>query len=317
MSEFKFPDEMDDAVNPSNEKADAGFEIEFVDDTPDEDKNRTPMPTELVKQLEVEVDDLDKYSKDAKEKMIQMKKVWNDERRDKEKALRERQEAEAAAQRLLEENRRMRELINNGEKEYLSAVKSSAELQLETAKKAYKDAYEAGDPDLLLAAQQQLNQITLQLDKINNYKRAPLQDENNVVKQPQQSNQVQAAPQPSQRAMSWQQENPWFGSDEEMTSLALGAHQKIVAAGVIPDSDQYYKMLNETMRRRFPEKFEGTAPAAKDDTPSKAKPSTVVAPATRSTAPKKVKLTLSQQALIKRLGLSPEQYVKEVLKMEI
>ena len=143
--EFKFPDEA-----PAVADAGSDWEIEIEDDTPEEDKGRKPADPEKVKALEVEVDELDKYSKDAKDKMIQMKRVWNDERRAKEAAERERQAAIEAAQRLLEDNNRMKAMINSGQAEYKDALKDSAKMQLKMAKKAYKEAYEAGDAEAMI-----------------------------------------------------------------------------------------------------------------------------------------------------------------------
>jgi hypothetical protein len=310
--EFKFPDEEEatTAVEGSND-----LEIEIEDDTPDEDKGRKPADPEAVKQLEVEVDELDKYSKDAKDKLIKMKRVWNDERRRAEAAEREREEALQVTQKLLSENKRIKQMLTNGEQEYVAAVKTSSEMQLEMAKKAYKEAYDAGDSDRLAEAQQAITQATLELDRAKNFKIPPLQEENYDVKIQQQ---YQPAPKLDDKVVEWQENNPWFGQDEEMTAAALGLHEKLKRSGVKVGSDEYYATLDKTMRKRFPENFEESEEVEveqKEDAP-KAKPKTVVAPATRSTASKKVKLKTSQVAIAKKLGLTPEQYVRELLKLE-
>jgi hypothetical protein len=298
--EFKFPDEIE-----MKEEA-PELDIEIEDDTPEEDRGRKPTDPEKVRALEVEVDELDKYSKDAKDKMIQMKRVWNDERRRAEAAEREREEAINATKRLYEENKRIKQILSSGEKEYVSAVKTSTEMQLEMAKKAYKEAYESGDIDAQLEAQQALSRATNALERVNNFKLPPLQEEKYEV----QTQQYQAPEKPNRKAMEWQERNSWFGQDEEMTASALGLHEKLKRQGVEVGSDEYYAKLDMTMRKRFPENFEEEV---KEDVPKK--PS-VVAPATRSTAPKKVKLKTSQVALAKKLGLTPEQYVRELLKLE-
>jgi hypothetical protein len=131
--EFEFPDE----IEAKGTEKEPELDIEIEDDTPPEDRGREPIPKEIVKKLEVEVDELDQYSAEAKQKLIQMKKVWHDERRDKERALREQQEALNAAQKLLEENKRMRAMIDNGQKEYKDALKESAKAELKIAKLAY------------------------------------------------------------------------------------------------------------------------------------------------------------------------------------
>lgn len=286
-TEFKFPDE--------EEK----FEFEIEDDTPPEDQGREPMPEDIVKELEE--DELENYADDVKQRLKQLKKVWHDERRAKEAVARENQEAIAATKRLLEENRKMREMINNGQTQYVDAIKSSTQMRLDKAKQEYKEAYESGDTDKMLEAQELLTKAAMELEKVNNYQPTALQEEKFEVKQQQ--------PQVDQKALAWQERNQWFGQDEEMTASALGLHAKLKRDGVVIGSDEYYATLDKTMRRRFPEHF------GEPETPRK-KAATVVAPATRSTGSKKVKLTTSQLNTIKRLNITPEQYVKEVLKLE-
>ena len=121
-------------------------------------------------------------------------------------------------------------------------------------------------------------------------------------------------PVPDARAQDWQAKNKWFGKDEEMTSLALGLHEKLVRSGIDPSSDVYYRRIDETMQKRFPENFGDST--LEQDKPSQRKPSNVVAPATRSTAPKKVRLSKTQVALAKKLKLTPEQYAREMMKLE-
>ena len=309
--EYRFPDE-EPAEQVDTESA---LEIEIEDDTPEEDRNRKPADPAKVKALEVEVDELDKYSKDAKDKMIQMKRVWNDERRAKEAAERERQAALEAAQRLLEDNNRMKAMINSGQQEYKDAMKDSAKMQLKMAKKAYKEAYEAGDAEKMMDAQEEIAKAALKEAKIKSFKPQPLQEEKFDVQIQQQ---YQPAPRLDDKVVEWQESNPWFGQDEEMTASALGLHEKLKRQGVKIGSDEYYATLDKTMRKRFPESFEESEEVLeeqKEDAP-KAKPKTVVAPATRSTASKKVKLKTSQVAIAKKLGLTPEQYVRELLKLE-
>ena len=311
--EFKFPDEQE--TEDQGKPVEDNLEIEIEDDTPEEDRGRTPTTPEKVKALEVEVDDLDKYSKEAKDKLIRMKRVWNDERRRADSAERERQEAIDAANRLLAENRKFKELVNQNQQARHTAVTESTELKLFAAKKAYKEAYDAGDSDALADAQQAITQATLGMENAKNFAPAPLQEENFEV----QTNQQYQQPPTDVKLNNWQRQNSWFGQDEEMTAAALGLHEKLKRQGAAIGSDEYYATLDRTMRKRFPENFEDLEPEVeveqKEDTP-RAKPSTVVAPATRSTAPKKIRLKSSQVAIAKKLGLTPEQYVRELLKLE-
>jgi hypothetical protein len=315
--EFKFPDETEAEVTEDKGKpVEADLEIEIEDDTPEEDRGRTPTTPEKVKALEVEVDDLDKYSKEAKDKLIRMKRVWNDERRRADSAERERQEAINAANSLLAENRKFKELVNRNQQARHTAVTESTELKLSAAKKAYKEAYDAGDSDALADAQQAITQATLELQNAKNFAPTPLQEDNFEV---QTNQQYQPQPPTDAKLNTWQRQNPWFGQDEEMTAAALGLHEKLKRQGAAIGSDEYYATLDRTMRKRFPESFDDLEPEVevehKEDTP-RAKPSTVVAPATRSTAPKKIRLKTSQVAIAKKLGLTPEQYVRELLKLE-
>ena len=312
--EFEFPDEKEVKADAPVEEAapvEEKFEVEVEDDTPEEDRGRTPVSIEAVKKLEVDTDDLDKYSKDAKDKLIKMKRVWHDERRAKEEAYREQQEAVRVAQKLLEENKKIKAMLESGSKEYATTLQTAADLQLAAAKEKYKRAYEAGDSEELVEAQQAMQEANLRVMQAKNFKMPPLQEENFDVQtqyeQPQ-------APVRDRRAEAWRDQNPWFGQDEEMTASALGLHEKLKRNGVLVGSDEYYATLDRTIRKRFAEYFD--EPEEQKAEPVRTKPSTVVAPATRSTASNKIKLSRSQVALSKKLGLTPEQYALELRKLE-
>lgn len=287
-------------------------EVEVEDDTPEEDRGREPMPKEVVEELEN--DDLEAYSEGVKQRLKQMKKVWHDERREKEREAREKAEALSAAQRLLEENRKLKATLTKGEETLVGSFKQNAEFELEKARRAYRDAYEAGDTDKVLEAQESLAAAQYRLQQIENY-RPTRQGVEEDVELPQQQVQI---PQPDPKTMAWQERNTWWGTDPEMTASALGLHQKLERerGPQFVGSDEYWSAIDTTMRRRFPEYFgedkatEGTAKARTT------KPANVVAPASRSTSPKKIVLKQSQLAIAKRLGLTPEQYARELMKME-
>lgn len=303
--EFKFPDEQEVSI----EIDDGEVNIELEDDTPDEDRNKQPMPKEIVEELEK--DELEAYSDEVKGKLKKLKKVYHDERRAKEEVLREQQQALAVTKQLLEENRRIKSMLQSGEVEYVNAIKSAAQARLEFAKKAYKEAHETGDSDQLLAAQQAITQIQMDLDKANNFKLPPLQEENFQVQIPQEP--IRPVSRPDNKAMEWQERNSWFGQNQSMTAYALGLHHELIDNGIAVGSDEYYSKLDKTIRKRFSDNFSDTET---EETPRREKPRNVVAAATRSTAPKKVRLKTSQVALAKKLGLTPEQYVAELLKLE-
>jgi hypothetical protein len=313
--EFKFPDEIDEGktVDQINQDAeDEGkFDIEIEDDTPEQDRGRKPSEPEFVQKLET--DELDEYSEAAKKKINEFKKVWNDERRAKEAALREQQEAVTLAQKILEENKKLKSRLSAGDEALIDSYKETAEREIAMAKKAYKDAYDSGDTDALLEAQEQLTDAKIKLQRVTSFvpQQKALQEEENEVQiqQPQQKAQA-----PDTKARSWQEKNTWFGQDEEMTSLALGLHEKLVKENGMSyaTTDEYYKRIDATMRKRFPENFDDEI---SEETPQRVnKPSNVVAPATRSTSSKKIKLKASQVALAKKLGLTPEQYAMELVK---
>jgi hypothetical protein len=296
-------------------KAEPEFEIEEEDDTPPQDRNRDPLPKDIVDELEN--DNLDDYSAKVKARLAQMKKVWHDERRAKEAADRERQEAVAIAQRIIDENKRLKQTLSYGEEDYLKTLKEKYETDLAVAKRDYKEAYDLGDTDKIIEAQTRLNDVQFKLSSAAGLK--PQYKIDNTLQTPQNSGQLAQnsiqVQKPDSRALEWQSKNTWFGQDEEMTSLALGLHEKLVRSGVNPTSEDYYRRIDETMQKRFPEYF-GESDDSLEDKPAQRKPSTVVAPATRSTAPKKVRLTKTQLALAKKFKLTPEQYARELLKTE-
>lgn len=307
-STFKFPDEMENEESTGSE-----VEIEIEDDTPVEDRNREPMPKEIVEDLEK--DELEDYDEKVKEKLKQLKKVWNDERREKEAALREHNEAVLFARRLAEENKQLKHMYVSDGKEYVQTVQQSAELKVKMAEKAYKEAYESGDTDQVIEAQRMLQEANFHAMQARNFKAPSLQEEKfEVQTRPEQVQ--RAVPKPDDRALAWQKRNEWFGADEEMTATALGLHEKLKRNGVHVGSDDYYAALDKTMRKRFPENFGETEEVAPSAENQRKRPSTVVAPAMRSSASNKIKLKTSQVQLAKKLGLTPEQYAVEMKKLE-
>lgn len=308
--EFKFPDEIEDSKSKGGEVED-NFEIEIEDDTPEQDRGREPMPKEVIEELEQ--DELEEYSDKVKVRFKQMKKVWHDERRAKEAAYREQQEAVSYARKVAEENKRLREQYSAGEKQYVNTVHNAASMELEMAKKSYKEAYDSGDADKLVEAQQLMQEANFKLHSAKNFRPTALQNNENEVQRYQEQQQPQNKP--DNKAMAWQERNVWFGQDEEMTAAALGLHEKLKRNGVVVGSDEYYATLDKTMRKRFSENFDDSETETKTPT-SRTRSGTVVASATRSTSPNKIRLKASQIQLAKKLGLTPEQYAREAIKLE-
>jgi hypothetical protein len=289
------------------------IDLEIEDDIPVADRGKEPLPKDKVEELEN--DTLEDYSERVKQRMAQLKKVWHDERRAKEAADRERQEAIRFAQQIAEENKKLKTTLSSGEATYIETLKVGLENQLNLAKRDYREAYDSGDTEKIIDAQQKMNDAQMRLSQAQSYRpqyEKTLQEPENPVYIQQNE---QPSFKPDDKALKWQDKNEWFGKDEEMTSLALGLHEKLVRSGVSPTSDEYYRRIDTTMQKRFPEYF-GDATLDEETPAQRTKPSTVVAPATRSTAPKKVRLTKTQVALAKKFGLTPEQYARETLKLE-
>jgi len=306
------PDD-DFAFEIEDELAEGGSvrpEIEVEDDTPEADRGREPMPKEIVDELEA--DELEEYSDKVKTRLKQMKKVWHDERREKERLMREQNEAIGTAKRLMEENNRLKSSLSQGEQTLVQSYQQATELELNNARRAYRDAYEAGDSERIIDAQEKLTNAQYRLQQLASY-RPTLQTQEEQVQVPQQQFQI---PQLDSKTMAWQERNTWWGVDPEMTAAALGLHQKLEKerGPQHVGTDEYWQTIDKTMSRRFPEYF-GESEKQVSDTP-KPKSATVVAPASRSTSSKKIVLKQSQLTIAKKLGLTPEQYAREFAKME-
>jgi hypothetical protein len=298
-NEFKFPDEKDETLDDE-------IIVEVEDTTPSDDRNKTPLPEKVREDLYN--DELEDYSTKVKKKLLQMKKLAHDERREKDAALREQTETIEFAKKLMDENKKLKANLSNSENNVLASVTQTVAMELDAAKKAYREAYDSGDTDKVMEAQERLTQATLKVDKVKNFKPQPVPREETVVQTPQPQVQRPAAD-PS--AEAWQQDNPWFGQDKEMTALALGVHETMLSEGVRASSQEYYSRLNATIRRRFPEKFEDAE--EQEDRPSRR--SSVVAPATRTTSAKRVRLTTGELNLAKKFKLTPEQFAAEKIKL--
>jgi hypothetical protein len=290
--EYKFPDE----VEKDSKEAESKLEIEIEDDTPEEDKDKSPLPAKVREELYN--DELEDYSSKVKKKLLALKKLAHDERREKEQALREQNEAISVAQRLVEENKKLKNSLSETEKATVSTISKNLEFENEAAKRAYKEAYETGDTDKIIEAQQRITQLALQNEKVKQFKPRQVEEEEYTAPR------VQTDP----TAVRWKSQNPWFGEDKLMTATALAMHELLKDEGVVLASDEYYRRIDKEMRHRFADRFE------KDERPTK---SSVVAPATRSTASKTVRLKSSQLSIAKKLGLTPEQYAHAVLQKEI
>lgn len=304
QTEFTFPDETP-AENPRKGGAvvEPETDIEIVDDTPEVDRGRKPMDEPP---KEVTDEELAKYDESVQKRIKHFTKGYHDERRAKDAALREREEALRIAALAVEENKKLKGTLSEGQTLYIEQSKKVAANAVEQARAKYKAAYEAGDADALVSAQEELTAATLNADRVNNFKPTPLQEEKTEV---QTSQQAQPAPSVDPKLRAWQRQNPWWGVNKKMTAYALGLHSELVDTGISVGSDDYYQAIDAEMRGRFPDAFESEKPA---DAPPPQRKSNVVAPATRSTAPRKVVLTKTQVEIAKRLGVPLELYARKV-----
>jgi hypothetical protein len=314
-TEFEFPDEAESnprkggkVVEPepeieieSNEKP----EIEVVSDVPEADRGREPLGFDPADPTDEE---LASYTESARNRLKLFTKGFHDQRRAKEAAQREKEEALRIAQAVFEENKRLKGSVNQGQHVLLEQAKRAINTEIEEAKRQYKEAYESGDSDKLLEAQEALTTAKIRADKVNNFKPAPLQEQETPV---QMTPQTQQAAPVDEKLLAWQDQNQWFGSNKRMTSYALGLHEELVDSGIRVGSDEYYRRINTDVRDRFPDQF---GAGGSVDAKSQRTKSNVVSPATRSTAPRKIVLTETQVNLAKRLGISLESYAREVAK---
>ena len=318
--DFEFPDEKEAKEQAKKqEAAEDDFSFEIEDDTPEEDRGRkaAPPPEDPTE------DELASYDEKVQSRIKKFTRGYHDERRAKEEALRERQAAEAYAKQILEENKRLQQQLATGSQAFIEQSKSTADIELSAAKKKYKEAYEAGDVDALADAQAEIARATLKVEKAQGLK--PIEvEEKDDFKPAAEPAQPKLAP----RTQKWIETNSdWYGVDDEMTMTALGLDKKL-ARQYGPDyvgTKEYFETIDKTMRKRFPEHFgeqsheddedppQRSSEPADEETPRRAtKPATVVAPASRSTPPNRIRLKASEAAIARRLGVPLEQYAKQV-----
>ena len=302
-TEFEFPDEVEVNARKGGRVVEPETEIEVIDDTPPEDRGRTPMaepPKEFAE------DELTKYDEGVQKRIKHFTKGYHEERRAKETAQREKDEALRFAQALAEENKQLKGSVNQNQAALIEQAKKVVANELETAKRQYKAAYESGDSEALVNAQEALTGAKMKADKVNNFRPTPLQvDETPVQMQPQPTR-----PAPiDDKLLAWTEKNQWFGPNKRMTSYALGLHEDLVGEGIPAGSEEYYRRIDADIRDRFSEQF--GSDESVDAKPQRTK-SNIVAPATRSTAPKKIVLTQTQVNIAKRLGVPLELYARKV-----
>jgi hypothetical protein len=316
-TEFEFPDEKEnkfkggkvvatDGDDDVKSKASAEDEIEIIDDTPEEVKKHKKMDDEPP---EADDEELSGYGEKVRRRIQHLQKGYHEAKREADEAKREREEAIRAAQAIVDENKKLKGSLNQGQEALFEQAKKVVASEVEDAKRKYKEAYESGDSEAIVEAQEALTAVKIKADRVQNFKPTPLQEDESEVQIPQIQNRPVTV---DKKAEKWRQNNEWFGNDDEMTSFALGLHNKLVKNGVDPTSDDYYARVDARMRQVFPDAFESEEPADEPEKVEKRPTKSNVAPATRSNAPKKVTLTQTQVNIAKRLGVPLELYARKV-----
>lgn len=308
--QFRFPDEQENEVKVEVSGSD-DLEVEIVDDTPERDRNRKPLDKEVADPTDEEIET---YSDKVQTRIKELTHARHDERRQKEAVAREKAELERLAQQLIAENNKLKKHYNEGQEVLVTSARKEAETKLEMARRKLKEAQEAFDTDAIIAAQEELASAKWDVENAKHFRPQALQEVEIPVQTTQQS---QAKVQPDEKSLRWQARNQWFGQPgfEEYTSYALGLHQKLVNGGIDPRTDAYFDQIDGRMKSKFPELFGGAEDKPKSGEVQK-KPTTVVAPAARTTSVGKIRLTSTQVALAKKLGLTPQQYAAQVARLE-
>jgi predicted DNA binding CopG/RHH family protein len=292
------------------EEADNDFEVEVVEDVAAEDRGRplAPEATDSDDDISVNDDEISNYRDEWKKRLKELSFKTHSERRAKEYAAKERDEAIRLAERLAEENKKYRELAGNTEQFAANQAKARAEGDIAATKRLMKEAFESGETEKFLDYQEQLQRFVNEHERYANYRPVRVPEPTYEIPKPR--------PQPDTKVVDWANKNPWFeGQNElekEMTGYAYAVSDVLIRDSKIdPRSDRYFEELNTRIARRFPEYFQKSEPEI-DVT---AKTSSVVAPATRTAkTTRTVRLTPSQVSVARRLGLTPEQYYAQYKK---
>jgi hypothetical protein len=320
--EFKFPDEKEAEVKDKLDvKAEDEFEFDIEDDTPPEDRGRKPAPPPE----DPTEEELASYDEKVQARIKKFTRGYHDERRAKEAALREREAAEAYARQILEENKKLQQQLATGSKQFIETSKFAAEAKLAAAKKKYKEAFDSADADAMAEANAEITEATYELRETSRLR--PIEvDETKYTPAPETQK-----PKVSPRTQRWLDANSdWWGKDEEMSLAAMGLDKKLQReyGEDYVGTEEYFRTIDKTMRKRFPEYFD--TQSSEDDPPPKKrvepaeedeplrralKSATVVAPASRSTSPSRVRLKASEASIARRLGVPLEEYAKQVAKL--
>ena len=292
--------DLDDKGEPEKVEAPAEEKIE-VEEVSEVDKTfENERETKLEKKEEK--DELKEYSEGVQKRIAKLTRKMRE-------AERQREEAIAFAEASKKEKEEIQSRLSKLDKTYVSEFEGRVKTSLAAAKLALKNAIDSQDVDAQVAAQEQIANLTVDAARLNAMKVAEVEkptQEKEVNIAPQQS---RTTPQSDPKAEEWASKNTWFGRDTAMTYTAFDLHKKLTEEeGYDPQSDEYYQEIDKRIRLEFPQKF------ATNEVKETAKPVQTVASAKRSTKTgrKTVRLTPSQVAIAKKLGVPLEEYAKQL-----
>ena len=302
-------------------------EIEIIDDVPEEEK-RPKKSKDSSSGSDEEIDaEISNYSKRAGDRINQLTYQYNEEKRSKGQAERVAAEAAERVKTLMADNQRLEQMVSQGGDVLNKTAHNNALWAKQSATESYKKAYEEGDADAMAKAQELLSQATLAEQQsgstAQNVHSHILRNMPAQAQMPEQ--QVERKLDPDMER--WARKNPWFMGSEpfqkQMTSYSLFIDQVLVEKGIDPKtkSDEYYSEVDSAMRKQFPEFFgvqnDSNSEMVVNVEPQKPQPQTVVASVTRDSGNKKptqIRLTKTQVAFARQLGISPEKYANQLLK---
>lgn len=279
-------DESGKKVNTDSDNDDGTPQVEAVEDDSSEEE-------------------LDSYSKGVQKRIKKLTEKYRFAERDKEEAAR-------IAEVLKKENDQLKNKLSNLDQGYITEYGTRLESQKATAKQAYRDAHDRGDPDAMYEASQALSKIAIEEERYRMAKQRQesqaVQQSAQQVEQPAQQVQQPAQQKPHPKAEKWAAKHEWFGEDEIMTNAAFVIDKQLLEEGFDGTSDEYYSELDTRLRNRFPSEMGGT----KNGGSSRVASASTSASRSNKQGRRTVKLSPSQVAMAKKLGVPLEEYAKYV-----
>ena len=299
-ADVELPEEkVKDAVETAEpEKQVEEEKVEEKQETSDKEQE-----TKVEEKKDEKKEELEQYSEGVQKRIAKLTKKWREAERQKEAAI-------EFAQGVQAEHSQLKSRYSKLEPNYVTALENRLTAGLDAAKAKLATAREAGDINAEVDAQKQIAQLGVEESKLTALKERQSQDKERVVKTPSLQEAVkQRTPAPDPKAEAWAEKNEWFGKDSAMTYTAFDYHKKLTEnEGFDPNSEEYYAEIDKRMRLDFPHKF------GVKESQEPTKTTQIVASATRSVKPsrKSVRLTSSQVAIAKKLGVPLEEYAKQL-----